>query len=84
MSEIERDIIELESEDGEVIELAVEKYFFYNGDEYVLLCDPAAESAEASRYIMKVNPLPDENGEEMEEFVPVDDELTEQLINVIT
>ena len=31
---------------------------------------------------MKVNPFTDENGEEMEEFVPVEEELMEALIQV--
>ena len=84
MTDDSLDLIELENEDGEKIELAIERYFYYNGDEYVLLRDPEEmDIKKADRYIMKVNPLPDENGEEMEEFVPVDDELTEQLIHVL-
>ena len=81
----DRDIIELEGEDGAVLRLCVERYFFYNGDEYVLLSDEcdAQEGEEISRYVMKVQPLPDEDGEEMEEFVPVDDDLMEQLIRVV-
>ena len=78
------DIIELEGDDGEVLRLVVERYFFYNGDEYVLLSDevdlPAGE--EVSHYVMKVQPL-EEEGEEMEEFVPVDEDLMEQLIQVV-
>lgn len=79
------DIIELEGEDGEALKLCVERYFFYNGDEYVLLSDDCGQGdgEEISHYVMKVQPLPDENGEEMEEFVPVDEELMEQLIQVV-
>ena len=81
----EMDIIELETDDGETIQLCVEKYFFYNGDEYVLLSDrcTAGEGEEISRYVIKVQPLADEEDEDMEEFVPVDDELTEKLIRVV-
>ena len=81
----ELDIIELEGEDGEVLRLCVERYFFYNGDEYVLLSDDCGQNdgEEISHYVMKVQPLPDENGEEMEEFVPVDEDLMEQLIQVV-
>ena len=81
----ELDIIELEGEDGEVLRLCVERYFFYNGDEYVLLSDDCGQhdGEEISHYVMKVQPLPDENGEEMEEFVPVDEDLMEQLIQVV-
>ena len=79
------DIIEMEGEDGEALKLCVERYFFYNGDEYVLLSDDCGQGdgEEISHYVMKVQPLPDENGEEMEEFVPVDEDLMEQLIQVV-
>ena len=81
----ELDIIELEGDDGEKLQLCVERYFFYNGDEYVLLSDSCSvpEGEEVSRYVMNVQPLPDEDGEEMEEFVPVDEDLMEQLIQVV-
>ena len=80
------DIIEFEGDDGEEIRLCVERYFFYNGDEYVLLSDACdvEEESEISRYVMKVQPIEGEQGEEdMEEFVPVDDDLMEQLIQVV-
>ncbi|MBR2055017.1 MAG: DUF1292 domain-containing protein [Clostridia bacterium] len=80
------DIIELESEDGELLRLCVDRYFFYNGDEYVLLSDDCGQNKpedEVSHYVMKVVPLEDEDGEEMEEFVPVEDELMDQLIHVV-
>lgn len=82
----EMDIIELETDDGETVQLCVEKYFFYNGDEYVLLSDRCSvdQGEELSRFVMKVQPLDGEDGEDdMEEFVPVDDELTEKLIRVV-
>lgn len=80
------DIIELEGDDGEVLRLLVERYFFYNGDEYVLLSDEIdlPEGEEVSRYVMKVQPVEGEEGDEdMEEFVPVDEDLMEQLIQVV-
>ncbi|MBR5109625.1 MAG: DUF1292 domain-containing protein [Clostridia bacterium] len=80
----EWDIIELEGDDGEPIRLVVERYFFYNGDEYVLLsdaCDVESEE-EISRYVMKVQPMEGEGNEDMEEFVPVDEDLMDQLIEV--
>ena len=78
------DIIELEGDDGEDIRLCVERYFFYNGDEYVLLSDACdvEDEAEISRYVMKVQPVEGEGNEDMEEFVPVDEDLMEQLIEV--
>lgn len=82
--DLERDIIEISDEDGNTFTLEVCNYFFYNGEEYAILRD-AAESDEESAeedlsiLIMKVNPYQDENGEEMEEFVPVDEDLLEKL-----
>ena len=85
MADLEKDIIELEGEDGEAIKLCVERYFFYNGDEYVLLSDDCGDIAEeeVSHYVMKVQPLESDDGEEMEEFVPVDEDLMDQLIQVV-
>lgn len=80
----ELDIIELEGDDGEQIRLCVERYFFYNGDEYVLLSDKCdlPEGEEPSHYVMKVQPLEGEGEKDMEEFVPVDEDLMEQLVQV--
>lgn len=82
----ELDIIELEGEDGATLKLRVARYFFYNGEEYVLLSDDCGEvpQDEVSHYVMKVQPIPAQDGEEeMEEFVPVDDDLMDQLIQVV-
>ena len=79
----EWDIIELEGDDGETVRLCVERYFFYNGDEYVLLSDACdvEEEADITRYVMKVQPV--EGDDDMEEFVPVDEDLMDQLIEVV-
>lgn len=81
MSEFERDIVEMEGEDGAVLKLCVERYFYYNGEEYVLLSDDVEENnvEEVSHYVMKVVPVPEE-GEDMEEFVPVEDDLMDKLV----
>ena len=78
------DIIEFEGDEGEPVRLCVEKYFFYNGDEYVLLSDACdvEDEDEISRYVMKVQPMEGEGNEDMEEFVPVDEDLMDQLIEV--
>ena len=103
--ESEPDLIEGVDEDGNQVLLQVVRYFFYNGDEYVVLgdaqmddeCDCGCEACahaedcehdededyEPSLYIMKVVET-EENGEEMEEFVPIEDEeLLEALIEVV-
>ncbi len=94
-----RDLIEGVDEDGNNVLLEVVRYFFYNGEEYVVLGDAhesdcdcecehcegcAAEDDEAvNLYIMKVVET-EEDGEEMETFEPVEDEaLLEKLIDVV-
>ena len=80
--DLDMDLVELEDDEGGKVTLRVERYFFYNGDEYVLLTDDLegnADEKNITRYVMKVQPLPDE-GEDMEEFVPVEDELMDRLI----
>lgn len=84
MTDEERlDIIEGEDEDGNPMLLNVERYFYYNGDEYVLLRQVDNENGDSSDerlYVMLVQVSKDEDGEEIEDFVPVEDELQEALI----
>lgn len=95
-----RDIVECVDEDGNTLPLEVVRYVFYNGEEYAVLgevhdddCDCCCEDCEHAHeddeeeecplYIMKVVEKV-EDGEEMEEFIPVEDEaLFEQLIQVV-
>lgn len=97
----EQDLIEGVDEDGNKVLLQVMEYFFYNGEEYVVLadapecddescagCDHGCEhdhdhDEELGLYIMKVVTSTDENGDEMEEFVPVDEDLMDKLIEVV-
>ena len=94
------DLIEGVDEDGNTVLLEVVRYFFYNGEEYVVLgeahegeCDCGCEDCDhdheedeeeaVNLYIMKVVET-EEDGEEMEEFLPVEDEdLLEKLIEVV-
>ena len=94
-----RDLIEGVDEDGNNVLLEVVRYFFYNGEEYVVLgeahdgecdcecehCDHHEEEEEeaVNLYIMK-GVESEEDGEEIEEFLPVEDEdLLEKLIEVV-
>ena len=95
----EQDIIEGVDEEGNKVLLQVEDYFFYDGEEYVVLsgldecdddacecCDHACEhdhDEETQLYIMKVVTSTDENGDEVEEFEPVDEKLMDKLIEVV-
>ena len=83
----ERDVVEFVDDEGNTLLLEVMDYFFYNGEEFAALCD-AKEDGETAEddavYIMKINSFTDENGEEeMEEFVPPEEELMEKLISVV-
>ncbi len=83
MSENERlDVIEGTDEEGNSLLLQVERYFFYNGDEYVLL--KAMDTAEETLYVMKVQVSQDEEGEAVEDFLPVEEELMESLLQVVS
>ena len=85
----EPDLIEMTDDEGNTITMQVLDYFFYNGDEYVILTDDLSDEEDEDApegidcYVMKVNTSTDENGEEMEEFVPIDDpELESKLIEI--
>jgi len=89
MTEEDRlDIIEGSDEEGNQRFLKVEKYFYYNGEEYVLLREVKDEEGtqgeqEGSLYVMMVQVSQDEEGEEVEDFVPIDNDLMETLIKTI-
>ncbi len=89
------DIVEGTDEEGNKVLLQVMEYFFYNGEEYVVLgaadecedeeceaCGHDDHEHETDLYIMKVLTT-EENGEEVEEFVPVDEDLMDKLIQVV-
>ncbi len=90
MDDQELDIIEMTDDEGNTILMQVVDYFFYNGDEYVILSDNVEEDVldaedveEINCYVMKVLTSTNENGEEMEEFVPIEDlALEEKLIEI--
>ena len=87
----ERDLVVFEDDAGNEITMEVLDYFFYEGNEYALLTE-ASEACEGCEdgecegceslgetYVMQIVPV----GEDEEEFVPVDDDLMEQLIHVV-
>ena len=88
MSEDERlDIVEGIDEDGNRLLLRVNRYFYYNGEEYVLLSDDIEDEKDdlddVTFFVMKVSVSTDEDGEEIEEFEPVEQELMDALIEVV-
>ena len=94
MSEFENEmpgVFEMSDEEGNTILVREIDNFFYNGEEYVILTDDVEEEdaeetdepEEIDCYVMKVVTSTDENGEEMEEFVPIEDpDLEARLIEV--
>ena len=63
-------------------------YFYSNRHDFPALCDAQEEPSDDDPdddpvYIMQVNTFEDENGEEMEEFVPPEDALMEKLIQIV-
>lgn len=100
--EMERDFVEGLDEDGNTVVLEVIRYFFYNGEEYVVLGEVPPEDDEGedpndsnlsegdeeeenttALHIMKVLET-EEDGEEMEEFVPVEDnDLLDKLFEIV-
>lgn len=88
MDDQELDIIEMTDDEGNTILMQVVDYFFYNGEEYVILSDTVEgedeeEAEELNCYVLQVLTSTNEDGEEMEEFVPIEDlDLEEKLIEI--
>jgi len=88
----ELDLVVFEDDEGNEITMEVLDYFFYEGQEYTLLAEveddceccgdePCGDDCDHQRdaYIMKVVPV----GDDQEEFVPVDEELADKLIDIV-
>jgi len=75
----EEDIIEMTDEEGNTILFKIIDYFFYNGEEYAILTDSNEDDTTEAVdcYVMKIVLTTDEDGEELEEFVPVEDQKLE-------
>ena len=83
------DMIEMTDEEGNTTLFKILDYFFYNGDEYAILTDSIDEGTTGADrvdcYVMKIVPTTDESGEELEEFVPVEDQKLEaKLMEIAT
>jgi len=84
MSQDNENIVTFEDENGDTVDLEIVEYFFYDGQEYVILADSADigdetlenETPEVDVYVMKVEPVDDEN----EDFIPVDPELEPEIL----
>lgn len=81
----DRDLVVVEDDEGNELTLEVLDYLAYEGKEYALLTEYVEDDDEEEdddepieAYIMEVRPV----GEDQEEFVPVDDDLAEELIRI--
>lgn len=92
MENNEQDLVVFEDDSGNEITMEVLDYLFYEGKEYALLAEMTenecgdcesgeCESCENRReaFVMEVVPV----GDDMEEFVPVEESLAEKLIDII-
>ena len=90
--ENEKDLVVFEDDNGNELTMEVLDYLFYEGKEYALLAelgDGACEACDTKEceecgskreaFVMEVVPV----GEDMEEFVPVDEELAEKLMDIM-
>ena len=84
--DMDEDLIVFETEDGEEVTFVIEDYFFYNGEEYAILTEYDTEKDEVKdegSIVCRVDTSTDENGEEIEEFVNIEDEdFAEKLIKI--
>ena len=81
----ERDLVVFEDDAGNELTMEVLDYLAYEGKEYALLTeyvedeeDDGDEDEPIEVFIMEVRPV----GEDQEEFVPVDEDLAETLIEI--
>ena len=84
--DMDEDLIVFETEDGEEVTFVIEDYFFYNGDEYAILTEYDTEKEivkDEGSIVCRVDTSTDENGEDIEEFVNIEDEdFAEKLIEI--
>jgi len=80
MENLEKDLVVFEDDKGNEFSMEVLDYMFYEGKEYAVLAEMNEnEEGQREAYVMEVVPV----GDDMEEFVPVDEALAEKLIDII-
>ena len=85
--EDEQDLVVFEDDEGNELTMEVLDYFFYEGQEYALLAevqenhDGAEEEDDSEREVVVMQVVP--VGDDEEEFIPIDDELSEKLLEMV-
>ena len=90
--EQKQDLVVIMDDEGNELTMEVLDYFFYEGQEYAVMveyneegctCDHEDEACDCCEqqeaYIMRVVPV----GDDQEEFVPVEEDLLEKLIDFV-
>lgn len=77
-----RDLVTFSDEDGNEFDLEVIDYFEYEGKEYAALIDAELEEDETDFDVCIMEIVVHEE-EEIEEFVPVDDDLLDVLFEIV-
>ncbi|MEF9896045.1 MAG: DUF1292 domain-containing protein [Clostridia bacterium] len=88
----EQDLIVIVDDEGNELTMEVLDYFFYEGQEYAILVEydeegctcehedcTCCDDEQQEAYIMRVAPV----GDDQEEFIPVEEELLEKLIDFV-
>lgn len=83
MENMELDLVIFEDENGNELKMEVLDYLNYEGKPYALLAEykeDATDDDVVEAFVMEIVPV--EGDDEMEEFIPVDEELAEKLIEI--
>ena len=80
--DMEKDLIELTDEEGNTELYEVLDTMFYNGTEYALVGEYVEDETreDVGCMIMQINTITDETGEELEEFLTLEDETLEETL----
>ena len=79
----ELDLIVFEDDQGNQLTMQVMDYLFYEGKEYALISEyreDENDDSDRESLVMEVHPLEDD--EDNEEFLPIDDALSERLLQL--
>ena len=83
MENMELDLVVFEDDNGNELKMEVLDYLSYEGKQYALLAEyneNASDDDVVEAFVMEIVEV--EGDDEMEEFVPVDEELAEKLIEI--
>ncbi len=80
----ELDLIVFEDDNGNEVTMQVLDYRFYEGHEYALITEYHENESNDENGIFVMEVCPIQGDEENEEFVPVDESLTQKLVELFT